>query len=69
MINGELLEKTVEKKGYTTQELATATDVNVSTVYRAYCGKVSLKNADKFARFLKLTKKEALAIFFPWYVA
>ena len=68
-INGELLEKTVKEKGYTTEEVATGADVDTSTVYRAYAGQTSLKTANKIARFVKMTKEEAVAIFFPWFVA
>lgn len=68
-VNGTLLEKTIKEKGYTTEEVARGADVDVSTVYRAYDGHSSLGSANKIARFVKMTKEEALAIFFPWYVA
>lgn len=69
MVDGELLERLAEEKGYKPDEIANGAGVDVSTVYRAYNGKCSLGTADKLARFLKFTKDEAMAVFFAPTVA
>ena len=69
-MNVNKLKGKVVEKGMTIAQFAKALGINKSTIYRKFSADgLSIGEAQKAAELLCLTADEAMAIFFPAYVA
>lgn len=72
MVNINKLRGKVVELGFSIESLAELVNVDRSTMYRKLSGKgdgFTIKEVDAICKALKLSKEDALAIFFTQYVA